>query len=179
MKKIFLLTSTLLLALLVASCSSTPASTTITELPSAATANTDTAVKTVQPTPTQTTAPVETKAKTTEETPLRETSNEPESSTKDQVATSSVKEFTIIAKDFKFTPGILTVNEGDTVKITITSEDVTHSFNLPAFNINQRLVPGETVTFEFTADKKGTHLFFCSIPCGSGHSGMNGKLIVE
>lgn len=93
--------------------------------------------------------------------------------------TGEVKEFTMTAKQFEFVPNTITVNQGDTVKLTITSIDVTHGFNLPDFGINERLNPGKPVTVEFVADKKGTFTFACSVPCGSGHSGMSGRLVVE
>ena len=71
------------------------------------------------------------------------------------------------------------VNEGDTVKLTITSIDVAHGFAITAFGVNSRLNPGQTTTVEFVADKKGTFTFFCSVKCGTGHPGMKGTLIVE
>ena len=93
--------------------------------------------------------------------------------------TSDVKEFDITAKRWDFTPATITVKEGDKVKLNINSIDVTHGFVLSAFGVNEQLVPGKTVSVEFVANKKGTHTFFCNVFCGSGHGGMNGKLIVE
>ena len=83
------------------------------------------------------------------------------------------------AKRWEFTPSSITVNKGDTVKLTITSEDVTHGFNLPEFGVNAQLQPGKTIAVEFVADKTGTFSFFCSVFCGTGHSGMRGTLIVK
>ena len=95
------------------------------------------------------------------------------------VKAQPVKEFAITAKRWTFTPNTITVNEGDLVKLTITSIDVTHGFSLSAFGVNERLSSGNTVSVEFTADKKGTFSFFCNVSCGTGHSGMRGTLIVE
>ena len=92
---------------------------------------------------------------------------------------SGVKEFDMTAKKWDFEPSIISVNEGDTVKLNIESIDVTHGFTLFEFDVNERLAPGKTVTVEFIADKAGEYTFFCSVPCGSGHGSMNGKLIVE
>jgi len=89
-----------------------------------------------------------------------------------------VKEFNIIAKRWDFTPGTITVQKGDNVKLSIESIDVRHGIAIPAFNINQQLNPGETTIIEFTADKEGSFRFFCSVLCGAGHSGMDGTLIV-
>lgn len=93
--------------------------------------------------------------------------------------TGEVKEFTMTAKRFEFVPNTITVSQGDRVKLTITSTDVTHGFNLPAFGINERLEPNKKVEVEFVADKTGTFTFTCSVPCGSGHGRMSGQLVVE
>ena len=95
------------------------------------------------------------------------------------VSDSEIKEFDMTAKQWEFTPSTITVNEGDTVRLNIKSEDVTHGFAISEFDVNERVLPGKTTTVEFVADKKGEYTFFCSVPCGSGHGGMKGKLIVE
>ena len=96
-----------------------------------------------------------------------------------EAPTSNVVEIDIIAKQWDFTPATITVSEGDQVKLNIRSVDVTHGFSLFEFGVNERLTPGQTTTVEFTADKAGEYTFFCSVPCGRGHGGMRGKLIVE
>jgi len=93
--------------------------------------------------------------------------------------TSAIKEFTMTAKKWDFTPSIITVNEGDTVKLTIESIDVSHGFAITAFGVSEILSPGNIVEIEFVANQKGTFSFFCTVPCGSGHSTMKGTLIVE
>jgi len=93
--------------------------------------------------------------------------------------TSTIKEFKIVAKRWDFEPSVITVNEGDTVKLSIESIDVTHGLFLSAFGINERLKSGEVIDIEFVADKRGTHSFFCSVPCGQGHGRMKGTLIVK
>lgn len=92
---------------------------------------------------------------------------------------AGAKEFSITASQWKFEPNTINVNQGDTVKLQIRSIDVTHGFNLPAFGVNKQLDAGKTITVEFVADKKGTFTFSCSVFCGSGHSGMTGKLVVS
>lgn len=92
---------------------------------------------------------------------------------------ASVKEFSITASQWKFEPNEITVKEGDTVILHATSIDVEHGISIPTFNVNKRIEAGKTVDVQFVADKKGTYTFFCSVFCGSGHSGMNGKLIVQ
>lgn len=100
-------------------------------------------------------------------------------SREDTQQAGEVKEITMTAQRFSFNPGTITVNKGDTVKISIRSTDVTHGFTISEFGINVQLTPGKTEIIEFIADKTGTFRFYCSVPCGTGHGRMNGKLIVK
>ncbi len=92
---------------------------------------------------------------------------------------ASVKVFTMTAKRWEFDPNVIRVKQGDRVRLLVTSQDVTHGFSLPDFNVNETLPPGQTVTIEFTADRQGTFEFRCSVFCGEGHRGQRGTLIVE
>ena len=92
---------------------------------------------------------------------------------------SNVKEFTIVAKQFSFEPNTITVKTGDLVRLRVKSVDVAHGIGISEFGVNELLSPGEEKTVEFTASKPGTFTIFCSVLCGSGHSGMRGTLIVE
>ncbi len=90
-----------------------------------------------------------------------------------------VQEFTLTASKWKFDPSTIKVKQGTKVKLMIKSVDVDHGFALREYNIDVRLTPGRTETVEFIADKPGTFEFSCSVFCGSGHSSMQGTLIVE
>jgi cytochrome c oxidase subunit 2 len=67
---------------------------------------------------------------------------------------------------------------GRPVKLTMTSEDVIHSFYVPAFRIKQDVLPGRYTTTWFQATKPGTYHLFCTEYCGTQHSGMIGSVIV-
>lgn len=67
---------------------------------------------------------------------------------------------------------------GRRVKLTMTSEDVIHSYYIPAFRTKTDLVPGRYTTSWFTPTKTGTYHLFCAEYCGTQHSGMIGKVIV-
>ena len=83
------------------------------------------------------------------------------------------------AFQFGFDPNPVVVNEGEKVKLVVTSTDVTHGFSIAEFGVNVQLFPGRPTIIDFTADKSGTFIFYCSVPCGSGHSSMRGRLIVK
>lgn len=67
---------------------------------------------------------------------------------------------------------------GKTVKLTLASEDVIHSFYLPAFRIKQDVVPGRLTTEWFKATKLGEYHIFCAEYCGKDHSRMRGRVVV-
>ena len=90
-----------------------------------------------------------------------------------------VKKFTMTAKKFEFSPASITVKEGDKVKLTINSLDVPHGFAIDELGIKQDVAVGKPTIIEFTATKKGTFRFYCSLICGTGHKEMEGQLIVE
>jgi cytochrome c oxidase subunit II len=60
------------------------------------------------------------------------------------------------------------------VKITVASEDVIHSFYIPAFRVKHDVVPTHYDTLWFTATKPGRYHIFCAEYCGTEHSGMIG-----
>lgn len=64
-------------------------------------------------------------------------------------------------------------------KLTIISEDVMHSFTVPAFNISVPLYPGHAVTVHITPTKAGTFPFQCMIYCSPLHPDMTGVIIVQ
>jgi cytochrome c oxidase subunit 2 len=64
------------------------------------------------------------------------------------------------------------------VKLTMTSEDVIHSFYIPAFRNKQDVIPGRFTTMWFEADKVGEYHLFCAEYCGTKHSGMVGTVYV-
>ena len=93
--------------------------------------------------------------------------------------TGEIKEFDIIAKNWEFSPNTIEVNLGDKVELHVKSIEGTHGFALSEFGINEKLEQGKDVHINFIANKKGTFCFYCSVPCGSGHGGMRGQLIVN
>lgn len=94
-------------------------------------------------------------------------------------AVGAVKEFTIEAVMWDFSPKTITVNKGDTVRITLVNKDVSHGIGIREFNFSLKGDAGETKTGEFVASKEGNYKFFCNIFCGEGHREMTGTLEVK
>src|SRR5204862_320631 len=65
-----------------------------------------------------------------------------------------------------------------TVVLTMTSQDVIHSFFVPAFRVKQDVVPGRYTSEWFKAIKPGEYHLFCAEYCGTQHSGMIGRVVV-
>jgi len=67
---------------------------------------------------------------------------------------------------------------GQDIKLIMTSQDVIHSFFIPAFRIKQDVLPGRYTTAWFKATRAGRYHLFCAEYCGTNHSGMGGDIVV-
>jgi cytochrome c oxidase subunit 2 len=72
----------------------------------------------------------------------------------------------------------LHVPVGQPVELKMTSEDVIHSFFVPAFRIKSDVLPGRYTTLWFTPTKPGRYHLFCAEYCGTDHSRMIGWVTV-
>jgi cytochrome c oxidase subunit 2 len=66
---------------------------------------------------------------------------------------------------------------GRPVKLTMGSEDVLHSYFIPAFRVKADVIPGRYNMLWFTASRPGRYHLFCAEYCGTKHSGMIGTII--
>lgn len=85
----------------------------------------------------------------------------------------------LTAKNFDFSPSVVTVKKGTPVLIELTAKDRRHGFYLPDFGIKIEIAPGRISQARFTPDKVGTFPFACHVFCGEGHEEMTGTLIVK
>jgi len=65
-----------------------------------------------------------------------------------------------------------------TIRVVMASEDVIHSFFIPAFRIKRDVVPGTLETIWFKADKTGVFRLECAQFCGLQHATMDGEIDV-
>lgn len=72
----------------------------------------------------------------------------------------------------------LHVPVGRPVKLILTSEDVIHSFYVPAFRLKMDAVPGRYTTAWFEPSRVGEYHLFCAEYCGTKHAGMIGRVTV-
>jgi len=100
------------------------------------------------------------------------------------------------AKKYAYSPEEIRVKKGTRVQLKIRATDRTHGFKIrlypegtpekgePGLQMkdNQKefkLEQNQERIIEFVAVLPGTYIFRCSVFCGMGHRGMNGKVIVE
>ena len=72
----------------------------------------------------------------------------------------------------------LHVPTGQPVQLTLISQDVFHSFSIPAFRVKREAIPGRYTTVWFEATTPGTYHLFCTQYCGTNHSQMIGDVVV-
>lgn len=95
------------------------------------------------------------------------------------LAAQSKREFAVHGKRFQFSPARIDVTQDDMVKITFTADDIAHSFTIDEYRIAKRAEAGQTVSFEFRADRPGTHRIYCNLTNDEGCRRMHGELVVR
>src|SRR5919202_3664281 len=71
----------------------------------------------------------------------------------------------------------LHVPTGRAVKLTMTSQDVIHSFYVPAFRVKADVLPGRYPPFWFQATQAGEYRLYCAQYCGTDHAAMTGQVV--
>lgn len=65
------------------------------------------------------------------------------------------------------------------VRLVLSSQDVIHSFFVPAFRIKRDVVPGRYNKAWFQSGKPGFYQLYCAEYCGTSHSKMLAKVVVH
>jgi cytochrome c oxidase subunit 2 len=87
-------------------------------------------------------------------------------------------DFSITAGNFRYDPARLVVRRDDLVKISFRATDIAHSFTIDAYRIAKRAAGGQTVVFEFRADRTGTFPIYCNLTLDERCKEMHGELVV-
>jgi len=67
---------------------------------------------------------------------------------------------------------------GRWVRLTMTSQDVSHTLSIPEFRLKTRILPGSSASAWFQATRAGQYRLFCAEYCGARHAEMRGQVIV-
>lgn len=92
---------------------------------------------------------------------------------------SNVVEISIDASNFKFSEDSITVNKGDTVRITLTNTQGVHDLRIEGYDVGTQVInAGQSETMEFVATNSGTFEYYCSVGTHR-QMGMVGTLTVN
>ena len=94
-------------------------------------------------------------------------------------AEESPRVIVITAKRFAFSPNEITLKKGETVKLQLRSEDVTHGFFLRPLRIDTDIPAGQTAEVTVTPQEVGRYRAICDHFCGAGHGAMKMTIVVE
>ncbi len=72
----------------------------------------------------------------------------------------------------------LHVPAGEPIRLVLTSQDVIHSFFVPAFRVKRDAVPGSYSSLWFQANAVGEYHLFCAEYCGAEHARMRGRVVI-
>jgi len=102
------------------------------------------------------------------------------SSNESMMEEGQVRELTIDAGEFFFTPKDVILNAGEKVKLTLKNVGKgNHDWRIEGTDIKTKIITsGQTDIVEFTAPSAGTYALYCSVP-GHRQMGMVGELIVK
>ena len=92
---------------------------------------------------------------------------------------AQVREVSVRADQYAFSPTRIEVQKDEIVKVTFTAVDMPHSFTIDGYRISKRAAAGQTVTFEFRADRTGPFPFYCNLSQDERCKQMHGELSVK
>lgn len=94
-------------------------------------------------------------------------------------AQGQVRDFSVEGNQFAFSPNRIDVRKDDLVKVTFAARDMAHSFTIDEYRIAKRAGAGQSVTFEFRADRTGSFTYYCNLSHDERCRGMKGTLTVR
>jgi heme/copper-type cytochrome/quinol oxidase subunit 2 len=83
------------------------------------------------------------------------------------VATSSSAsgqdELEVEASRSGFTPRVLSLKKGETVRLSLSTADEEHCFAVDSLRVEKRIVPGRATKADVTPDRAGSFPFYCCL----------------
>lgn len=94
-------------------------------------------------------------------------------------AQEQIRTIEIRAHRFSFSPSEITLKKGETVKLHLISDDVTHTLLVPGLRIKQEVSKAHPAEITVTPSSVGDFRGQCGSFCGSGHGSMLFTVHVE
>lgn len=91
----------------------------------------------------------------------------------------AAKDVTITAKDFQFTPNVVTLKAGEPVDFHLRATQGVHELNVPEVGLKSVMLTASNTVMHVVPKKKGTFVSHCAVYCGIGHSNMKITFIVK
>jgi heme/copper-type cytochrome/quinol oxidase subunit 2 len=88
-------------------------------------------------------------------------------------------ECSVTATDFAFSPSRIEVHQNEIVRISFRAVDIPHTFTIDEYRISKRAAIGQTIVFEFRADRTGTFTIYCNLTADARCKRMKGELVVK
>lgn len=95
------------------------------------------------------------------------------------VLKDGVREVSVEAFKYEFSPDRIVVKRNERVRLVISTRDIRHGMLIEKYDKNVIIDPGKPAILEFDADTPGEFTIYCSVYCGPGHSRMKAVLIVQ
>ena len=95
------------------------------------------------------------------------------------VGTLPAHECAVTADNFVFSPSRIEVRENEIVRVAFHAVDIPHTFTVDEYRISKRAAIGQTIVFEFRADRAGTFPIYCSLTTDERCRRMKGELVVK
>ena len=89
------------------------------------------------------------------------------------------REFSVTARDYRFSPSRIEVIQDDLVKLTVHSEDVAYCLTIDEYRLSRRVPANGSTVIEFRADRIGTFAFYSNMTNDTRHAQMRGELVVR
>jgi cytochrome c oxidase subunit II len=89
------------------------------------------------------------------------------------------RDFTITARDFRFSPNHIEVGRDDLVRLTVKSDDVAYGFTIDEYRVSKRVPAGGSVVLDLRADREGSFAFYSNMTTDARHAQMKGQLVVR
>jgi heme/copper-type cytochrome/quinol oxidase subunit 2 len=87
-------------------------------------------------------------------------------------------ECTVTANQFAFSPSRIDARQGEVVRIAFHAVDLPHVFAIDEYRIAKRAAKGQTIVFEFRADRVGTFPIYCNLTADERNRRMKGEFVV-
>jgi heme/copper-type cytochrome/quinol oxidase subunit 2 len=96
------------------------------------------------------------------------------------VLRDGVREITLRGHTWGFSPSVLRVRPGESVRFVVESEDMHHGFAINELGLNLQLEPGRSARSPVVKVDlpEGVYPVHCSVFCGLGHASMKARLVV-